>query len=321
MSVAAYLKGIATFIPGFYPQLVELIQPGRTGGTDSARYCYSVWLRHLVMASRSGLPTHPKAVAELGPGDSLGAGIAALLSGADTYYGFDVFQYASNERNLKILDELLDLFHDRAPIPSEEEFPEVQPRLRSYEFPARILTNARLSKALAKTRVASIRRALQNLKARAFDGIQVCYRVPWHGTDVIHRHSVDMVFSQAVLEHVDDLQRTYWALFQWLKPTGYMSHTIDFRSHGRAKEWNGHWSYSDLEWKVLSGRRPWLLNRQPHSTHRKLAEQNGFKFVSDMRQQGTGGLDRKQLARSFRGISDEDLSTSGAFVQAVPRAG
>ena len=54
---------------------------------------------HLVMAHRSGLSTQPEVVAELGPGDSLGIGMAALLTGAEVYYAFDVVEYASNQRN------------------------------------------------------------------------------------------------------------------------------------------------------------------------------------------------------------------------------
>jgi len=319
VSLSVYFKGIATYVPGLYPQLMSLIRPPRTGGTDSARYCYSVWLRHLVMASMNGLRTRLHSVAELGPGDSLGTGIAALLSGADAYYAFDVVPYATNERNLKMVDELVDLFRSRAPIPSEPEFPWVEPRLPAYDFPRDILTDSLLSRALSKERVKAIRRAVASVSAKPTDGIQISYRVPWDEASIIQPHSVDLVYSQAVLEHVESLQRTYRALFQWLKPSGYMSHTIDFRSHGTAREWNGHWSYSELEWKVIHGKRRWLLNRQPHSIHIKLAEQAGFKIVSDLRQQGRKGLERKRLARSFQALSDEDLSTAGAFIQAVPR--
>ena len=72
------IKGFATFVPG----LNRLLQV-RTGGTGSARYCYSIWMRYLVMAYESGLPTRPDVAAELGPGKSLGVGCAALLSGAN----------------------------------------------------------------------------------------------------------------------------------------------------------------------------------------------------------------------------------------------
>jgi SAM-dependent methyltransferase len=318
MGLNVYLKGLATYVPGFYPQLANLFRPPRTGGTDSARYCYSVWLRHLVMASRNGLSDAPRTVAELGPGDSLGTGLAALLLGADTYYAFDVVPYATNERNLQMVDELVHLFRSRAPIPADAEFPGLQPRLGSYDFPLRILSESRLSDALSSERVSAIRRAVKTMSPTASGGIRISYRVPWDEADVIVPHSVDLVYSQAVLEHVDNLQRTYHALFQWLKPDGYMSHTVDFRSHGTAKEWNGHWAYSDLEWKVVHGRRRWLLNRKPHSAHLSFLRQSGFRIVSDLRQEDTAGLERRQLARSFRTISDEDLSTCGAFIQAVP---
>lgn len=44
------IKGIVTFIPG-----MNQFRAKKTGGTDSARYCYSVWLRHLIMAKSNGL--------------------------------------------------------------------------------------------------------------------------------------------------------------------------------------------------------------------------------------------------------------------------
>ena len=40
-------------------------------------------------------------IAELGPGDSIGIGLAALLTGANIYYAFDIIQFASNQMNLK----------------------------------------------------------------------------------------------------------------------------------------------------------------------------------------------------------------------------
>ena len=85
MKIKQLLYGFFTFIPG-----VNKLRKKPTGGTISARYCYSVWLRHLVMASNNKLNTSPKIVAELGPGDSLGIGIASILTGSDSYYAFVV---------------------------------------------------------------------------------------------------------------------------------------------------------------------------------------------------------------------------------------
>ena len=97
MTLVRIMKGLATFIPGVYRLRQESPR-----GTISPRYCYSVWLRHLVMARRGGLAAVPQAVAELGPGDSLGLGLAAILSGASRYFAFDVVQYAHNAANAAV---------------------------------------------------------------------------------------------------------------------------------------------------------------------------------------------------------------------------
>src|SRR2546426_11217743 len=84
LSVIALLKGAATFLPG-----VNRMACRGSGGTVSARYCYSVWLRHLLHAHNSGLWKGVARIAELGPGDSFGIGLAAMLSGVDEYFALD----------------------------------------------------------------------------------------------------------------------------------------------------------------------------------------------------------------------------------------
>lgn len=99
------LKGMATYIPGVKPFSIE-----KTSGTSKARYCYSVWLRHLTIAYNNGIKRIPKIIAELGPGDSLGTGISGLLSGVDRYYAFDIIKYSNINKNIQILNDLIDLF-------------------------------------------------------------------------------------------------------------------------------------------------------------------------------------------------------------------
>ncbi len=93
LKAKALLSGLASWLPGY-----DVART--TGGTDSARYCYSVWLRHLVLAASSGRLQAgvPRIVAELGPGDSVGIGIAALLSGAERYYALDLLPYSDLRR-------------------------------------------------------------------------------------------------------------------------------------------------------------------------------------------------------------------------------
>jgi hypothetical protein len=128
-----------------------------------------------------------------------------------------------------------------------------------------------------------------------------------------------MVYSQAVLEHVNDLARTLQVLHLWLKPDGFMSHEIDFKCHGTAKEWNGHWACPDLLWRLVQGKRPYLLNRQPCSIYTTLLQKVGFEIVCEMRTKTASRIRRKDLAKNFRNMSDDDLTTSSCFIQALKK--
>jgi len=261
------------------------------------------------MIQQADLCTWPKVIAEFGPGDSLGIGLAALLSGAEKYYALDVVEYANTEVNLDILEELIALFAKKEPIPGQQEFPLVRPLLPSYEFPHHILTDDRLRQSLSTERIQSIKGVLVKAGDSNKSAIEIRYVVPWYNSDLIKQESVDMIFSQAVLEHVDDLAQTYATLYRWLKRDGFMSHQIDFGCHGLAKNWNGHWAYSDFTWKLIKGKRPYLLNREPYSTHKRLLEQSGFKIVCEAKTSDRSGLAKEQLSSRFCQMSEEDMTT------------
>lgn len=309
MKLKQLIYGLATFIPALHRVFAK-----GTGGSDSARYCYSVWLRHLVMAKKNGLNPYPKRIAELGPGDSLGIGLAALISGCDTYIALDVIEHSNKKRNIAIFDEILALFKDRAAIPGEEEFPNVKPFLEDYAFPSDIFDDTRLQQALEPSRIGKIRNAIE--RSQREDAL-IQYKVPWYDADIVEMESLDMIYSQAVLEHVDDLRKVYKLMHLWLKSNGFMSHQIDFKSHGTADEWNGHWAYSDFMWKLIRGKRPYLLNRIPHSTHIAMMKEEGFDIVCDQTIETESLITKDQLAPQYKSLSDKDLITSGTFIQSV----
>ena len=91
------------------------------------------------------------------------------------------------------------------------------------------------------------------------------------------------------------------------------------RCHGTASEWNGHWTYSDMTWKIIKGARAYLINREPHSAHITMLEKEDFKILCDKKVRSKSKISRKSLTRRFSDISDDDLTTSGAFIQAVKR--
>jgi hypothetical protein len=312
LPIKQLLGGLLSYTP--FLDWKSRYQKHGTGGTESARYCYSVWLRHLVILFENGMMKIPKTIAELGPGDSIGIGIAALLSGCDHYNAFDVIEYSSRDTNLQILNDLIDLFLKREDIPDDSEFPLVKPALKSYAFPSHILSNT-LNDSLSTSRINAIKSAILNYGKHG--PISIAYCAPWFNVDNISEQSIDLIYSQAVLEHVDDLAATYQSMHSWLSPKGFMSHQIDFTCHTTANYWNGHWTYNDMLWTLIRGRRPYLLNREPYSTHVDLQTRIGFKLLDSIKVYGDilkPGLQRTRLPKRFAGMSDEDFSTSSALI-------
>jgi hypothetical protein len=295
------------------PGISYYLSLGTGGSGFSARYCYSVWLRHLVMVSQNGISGFPEVIAELGPGDSLGVGLAALLSGARRYYAIDVLPHVDVEKNKKVFDELIALFQNREPIPGETEFPRVYPGLDCYDFPSHILSRDRLAESLDPGRLASIREELFHLNDNR--NIHLSYITPEQGKGLINRDFLDLLLSQGVLEHVEDLEENYRNMSTWLKPGGMMSHTIDFSCHGSAKEWNGHWAFSDFLWKLMQGRRKYWLNRYPYSSHRQAIQKYNFSICYEQKYTSPLSIKRKQLAPRFKNFSEDDFNTRGVFIQ------
>ena len=308
-TLRAVTLGLQSYLPGQFGVAGFDIMRG-AGGTTSARYCYSVWLRHLSLAHQQGLDTDPRAIAELGPGGSLGVGFAALLSGATHYYALDAVSHEAEDkpRNKAIWQELRALFAAREPIPDEEEFPRVHPTLPSYQFPRR-LGMERLAAARQRTAGANV----------PWHAIRfIC---PWEKEDALPPQSVDWIISQAVLEHVDNLDLAYRAMDVWLRPGGVMSHQIDFKCHNSADTWDGHWTYGDQLWRIIRGRRPDLINRQPLSSHLRLLEEYGFEIVYVQPISAPSTIPPRRLSRQFqRLLTETDRTTSGAYILASKRS-
>ena len=311
-TIRKILGGFKSYVPGG-------LSIHGTGGTDSARYCYTIWLRHLLMLHQNGFSKRPKTIAELGPGDSIGTGLAGLLSGSEKFYALDVIEHTNLEKNISIFDELVTLFANYSNLPGDDEFPRAVPRLDSYNFPSKIFANDDIERSLDKSRIESLRNELIDMEKQK-KSIQ--YMCPWNDPKIIENDSVDLVFSQAVLEHVEDLRHTYDSMYRWVKQGGYISNAIDFESHGLSNEWNGHWSFSDLTWKLMKGNRPYLINREPLSKHIEAAHDAGFETISIIpvktfpSDEYTGSIRRDELAKKFENMSEEDFTTASAYILA-----
>lgn len=305
---------IKTIVVGLLKKSIFLgrLFPKRAGGTYNSRYCYSVWLRHLVKLNSLENQFLPKSVAELGPGDTIGTGIAALLSGAEEYTALDVQKYWNPAINVRMLDELIILFNNREPIPDDLEFPRVSPKLNDYSFPSSILTNELLRKSLSSERIVDLKNELKQINQSG--NKMVHSYAPWYNPSIIRKNSIDLILSQSVLQHIDDLKNTYAAMSDWLKSNGVMSHIIDFRSLGFTKSWNGHWTLSDFEWKLVRGGRAYAINREPFSTHLKYLDQFGFSIISKELKILQSEIKLDQLSKSYSSLTQEDITVRGMYV-------
>lgn len=302
-------RGLYTYLPGARRHWRE------TRGTDSAAYCYEVFLKHLTLCCAAGMRGVPGSLAELGPGDSIGIGLAALVAGSRRYHAFDVVPYSRSDRNERVLHELVGFFRERRPNRSWG-WPNYDHLLDARFFPSAILDDRRLARSLAPGRLRRIEAAL-----RGGDGggeLRVWVHCPWMSAAEVEPGSVDWILSQSVMEHVDDPEAAYAAMHRWLRRGGFLSHQIDLSSHELYPEWNGHWGVPAWEWWLVRGRREYLINRLPYSAHGRLIR-GLFDVRTELRLERRGGLADGRFRAPFDALTPEERRTVGYFVVAVKR--
>ena len=300
-------KGVGSFV---LPSLRSTHQPN---GTVTAEHCYGLCMRHYSHLARWLPPGGaPKVLLELGPGSSLGTGLAAILLGVEQYIALDVQDHRNTEHDIEVLRELVGLFAARTVVRDGTDGEIVFP------LPLTKIPGDDLDPVLARTlEPAFIEQLVDDL--RKDRGERLRFVAPWWNTEKIAPSSVDWLMTHSVMEHVDDLESTYASFAKWVRPGGYMTHLIDFDAHTLASPWNGHWAIGDLTWKMMRGRRPYLLNRKWRSVHLELLRANGFDVVDEMCHEPTGGLTPRALAPPFRQMSEEDAKVRMTFIVARRR--
>lgn len=271
----------------------------------NGKRCVHLWLRHLLLLNDNIQLQNIKTVTEVGCGRSLGMGLAALVSGVDKYYACDVEPYANTNANLVALEAVINTYKQKQAIPAERgldhEF------YKSVRFPHHILGK----------HFTPNENVCSNIKSELINGNNniINYVAPWNDdASIFPQKSSDLIISNAVMEHVDDLNSVYHTMNVWLKPGGYISHCVDFRSHNLYPGWNGHWKASPQQRKDKAKGRPFLLNYEPFSTHINTIKNNGFEIIKVIRSTSVNVLTRDDLGSDFKDLSDEDLNTDVAWI-------
>ena len=286
----------------------------KTEGSCDARYCYSVWMRHLKFYYELRRDI-PQTVIEFGPGDTIGIGLMALLCGAREYYGLDFKYYEGNRKIFQIFHTLLNMLQQKKDIPGDDEFPFCEPKLKSYKFPEEILTDEVLGRSLDAERIEEIRRNIQQFKDGK-DSDMIHFMAPWWKSD-IKQVKGDFIFSQAVFEHIDAYNYAHEIIGNMVNQGGVVSHQIDFSCHACADKWNGHWSYNRIIWKMVYGSRPYFLNRAPLHNHIRALQRSGVKIKKVIRRRGNDGISLHELCRECSNINERDFVTRSAYIIGV----
>jgi len=229
---------------------------------------------------RAGAPGPGFTYLELGPGESLATAIVAWAFGADGGALVDAGDFAV--RDVDAYQPLLDKLAE-------------QPRVRDTR---RLRAHDTLDALLAAV----------NAQVRT-DGLQ--------GLKSLPSDSVDLVFSQAVIEHVPlaDFAATARELRRVQRASGVASHRIDFKDHLQG-------SINSLRFSEALWEKPWFAMRSGFYTNRlrfsavkTVFEQAGFSVaVLEQNRWSAAPIARAALDPAFRALSDDDLRTSGAVL-------
>ena len=129
----------------------------------------------------------------------------------------------------------------------------------------------------------------------------------------IESDSVDLVFSQAVLEHIrgEEFLETMKQCHRILRPEGVCSHRVDLKDHLGGALNNLRFSTHrwESEFFASSG---FYTNRIQYSQMLQLFSDAGFAVeVTDIRRWENLPTPRNKLAQEFREIPDDELCISG----------
>ena len=205
---------LARHAPSAYLRLTG--QTGRgaaaeEGANDIAAYfrrCLDDYLSRLGVAT--GDHVSGRTLMEYGPGDLPGVAMLMVAHGAEKVYCVDRFPLVSfSDKNIRVIDDLMQDLHG-------ESLDRIRSCLVDIDAPRKGLATSRVEYLITR------------------DGVSGLVE------------TVDLVFSRAVLEHVNDLEATFNDMVTAMRPGAIAIHLVDLRSHGLHR----HNPLDFLEWPV-----------------------------------------------------------------------
>ena len=280
---------VARFAPGLYVRITG--QTGRGAAAEEApadiaqyfRDCVDAYFEHLRIAPAdvSGFLAG-KTLMEYGPGDLPGVAALMVARGARKVYCVDRFPLVNlSTKNARVLGDLID--------------------------GSRGQDRDRLVACLANA----------DNPAAGFAPDRIEYLVRPSGLSGL-RAAVDLVFSRAVLEHVDDLEATFADMMAAMRPGALAIHQVDLRSHGlHMSNPLDFLGWSSRLWQLMYSEKGvpnrWRIDKYRSILQRLPADVLELAPTKLASQEHVTGA-RAALAPEFQALSDEDLSWLGFWL-------
>ena len=146
----------------------------------------------------------------------------------------------------------------------------------------------------------------------------VDYRVETLEDTELPAETFDIIYSQAVMEHVQDPERCVRQLARLLRPGGVTSHQIDLRDHRGTDRPLEFLVHSDRAWRLAMSHRQ-FTNRWRRSDWVAAFEGAGFRIVEARATERTEVSDaqRSSLHPRFAGKPLDDLAVIGVLLVAA----
>jgi SAM-dependent methyltransferase len=242
---------------------------------------FTLW-QELFARTGGRLSVQDREVLELGPGRSLGLSLIFLAAGARRVYAVDRFRH---------------LFWDRL---DRRHIAGVLERLDVEGWPS----------------AAAARQAVRDLESErvSFDPDLLIYRQADGAALPLADASVDLTYSNAVLEHVHQPDAVARELARVTRRGGDSVHEIDFRDHFVEHNRLRFLEFSEWEWQLRARLRPGYTNRLRVGDFQNLFRQLGFELLSGkvthLFEMEEVEAMRPRWTSRFRERSAEELSTA-----------
>jgi hypothetical protein len=300
-------KVILPFYNKYFPQKNE------TGGSSDGLYVVQIFLLQIYFIKIKNKDIFNSnsfdTVCEFGPGDSAAIGMMhTLVNDCSKYVAFDAHPYLNLELTKKSCLDAVALLKD---INTDNDLATIFENHRFKSYIDIELLFLYVSGNISN-KIGLVDEKMIDIKISEIE-----YHAPYSLKEFDKKYSFDLIFSQAVLEHCDNLSEIYSFQESNLSPGGIAYNHIDFKSHGTSFRWNGHYGFSNKRYRALqkSNTFQWI-NRLPVSFHISAMQNAGLDIKELIKFKLAKGIPMNKVSKDMKSLilDQDDLNTHSSLI-------